>query len=64
MYLKFLSIKNFRQFSDFQVELNKGLNLLIGENNSGKTTLIDAIRLTLDTNSTEWVGIQERRKRL
>lgn len=59
MYLKFLSIKNFRQFSDFQVELNKGLNLLIGENNSGKTTLIDAIRLTLDTNSTEWVGIQE-----
>lgn len=59
MYLKTVKIQNFRQFEDFHVDLNKGLNLLIGENNSGKTTLIDAIRLTLDTNSTEWVGIQE-----
>ncbi|MHA3057768.1 ATP-dependent nuclease [Acinetobacter sp. ANC 5584] len=54
MYLKTIKINNFRIFQDFELELNQGLNLLIGENDSGKTALIDAIRLVLDTNSSEW----------
>ena len=29
--------------------LNKGLNILLGENDSGKTALIDAVRLVLGT---------------
>ena len=54
MYLQTIKINNFRIFQDFELEFNKGLNLLIGENDSGKTALIDAIRLVLDTNSSEW----------
>lgn len=59
MYLKRVKAKNFRQFEDFELELNKGMNLIVGENNSGKTTLIDAIRFVLDTNSAEWIRLKE-----
>ena len=54
MYLQSIKINNFRIFQNFELDFNKGLNLLIGENDSGKTALIDAIRLVLDTNSSEW----------
>lgn len=47
MYLKKLFIKNFRIFDKIGIELvfNKGVNAIIGENNSGKSSVIDAIRL-------------------
>lgn len=45
MYLKSLHIKNFRSIKDTNITFNKGLNILIGPNNSGKTTIIDALRI-------------------
>ena len=59
MFLADIKIENFRLFEDFKLTLNNGLNLIVGENNSGKTALIDAIRYTLDTNSAEWVRVNE-----
>ncbi|MCE7536434.1 ATP-dependent nuclease [Aliivibrio fischeri] len=58
MYLSSVTAENFRGFELTHVTLNKGLNLLVGENNAGKTSLIDAVRLVLDTNSAEWVRIK------
>ena len=51
MYLKKLLIKNFRIFDETGVELifNKGINAIIGENNSGKSSVIDAIRIVYST---------------
>ena len=60
MYLAKITIKNFRIFTDFELSFNEGLNLIVGENNSGKTALIDAIRYTLDTNAAEWIRVNER----
>lgn len=45
MYIKKIKIKNYRNFNDFEMEFNDGLNVIIGANNSGKTGLIHAIRL-------------------
>lgn len=59
MYLSKLEVQNFRQFENFSIEFRKGLNLLVGENNAGKSSVIDAIRISLDTNSAEWVSIQD-----
>ena len=58
MYLSSVTAENFRGFESTHVTLNKGLNLLVGENDAGKTSLIDAVRLVLDTNSAEWVRIK------
>jgi len=47
MYISQLRIKNFRVFDEIILSLNKGINILIGENNSGKTAIIDALRICL-----------------
>jgi predicted ATP-dependent endonuclease of OLD family len=48
MFLKTLTVEGYKCFGKkFQVHLSKGLNVLVGENGSGKTAIIDAIRLLL-----------------
>lgn len=46
MYISKLTIKNYRTFKDFSIEL-KPLTLIIGENNIGKSNLLDSIGLIL-----------------
>ncbi|MGN7765133.1 ATP-dependent nuclease [Paenibacillus sp. 22594] len=45
MYLSRLTIENFRGISTMDLSFNKDINILIGENGSSKSTIIDAIRL-------------------
>lgn len=47
MYLERFIIKNFRGLKETSLTFNKGLNVLIGENNAGKTAIIDALRVCL-----------------
>ena len=47
MWLRELQIRNFRKIAALTMRLPRGLTLLVGENNSGKTTIIDALRLML-----------------
>lgn len=48
MYITNLKIRNFRAIENLELNLNKGLNVLIGENNTGKTSVIDLLRLVFD----------------
>ncbi|KKG11057.1 hypothetical protein EO98_04310 [Methanosarcina sp. 2.H.T.1A.6] len=58
MYISILNIKGFRFFNDgFRLSLNKGLTVLVGENGSGKSTVIDAIRLLLGEDEYNRSGI-------
>lgn len=43
MILKHLSIVNFRNYADAELEFCAGANCLVGDNGSGKTTVLDAI---------------------
>lgn len=45
MFLKTITLKNFRSFDAGEVELQKDLTVFVGENNGGKSNAIDAIRL-------------------
>lgn len=45
MYLKTLTLSNFRSFERAQIPLCKDLTILVGENNGGKSNAVDAIRL-------------------
>ncbi|MFH2044335.1 MAG: AAA family ATPase [Pseudomonadota bacterium] len=74
MYLHNLKLWNFRKYGlcpkkgekeitnenfGLKIEFQPGLNVLVGENDSGKTAVIDAIRYLLDTNSQERTWITE-----
>ena len=52
MYIQNIKIKNYRNFSDFEMSFKDGLNVIIGSNNSGKTNLLRAIKLMADPDST------------
>lgn len=45
MYLSKLSIENFRGIKKMMLEFHKRINILIGENGSNKSAVIDSIRL-------------------
>jgi putative ATP-dependent endonuclease of the OLD family len=47
MRLLNLHIRNFRKIEDLFVTFPKGLTVIVGENNAGKTAIIDALRLML-----------------
>ena len=69
MHLSTLKLWNFRKFGDgaefsltkpnLSLTFNSGLNVLIGENDSGKSAIIDAIRFVLKTHSYDWTRIDE-----
>lgn len=48
MFLAKIRIRNFRCFADQTIYLRPGVNVLLGENNAGKTTVIKAFGLVLD----------------
>src|SRR5450830_1609262 len=66
MHLHHIRTHNFRAFGDgttapaLDWKLNPGMNILIGENDAGKTSIIDAIRFLLWTTSFEAVRLQEQ----
>jgi AAA15 family ATPase/GTPase len=43
--LQKLTLQNFRRFQDFELQQLGRINLLVGENNSGKTSILEAISL-------------------
>lgn len=63
MYLARLTIENFRCFGEgedkFILDLNPGLTALVGENDCGKSAIIDAIRFALGTTDQEWYRIED-----
>ncbi|WP_145855102.1 ATP-dependent nuclease [Pedobacter suwonensis] len=50
MFISKLSIRNFRNFKNINLNFQKGVNTVIGENGSGKTNILHAIRLLIDEN--------------
>ena len=67
MYLSRLRLWNFRKYCSgadnkpgVEVHFHEGLNVLIGENDSGKTAIIDAIRYVLRTQSGEYIQFDDK----
>lgn len=67
MYLSNIKLWNFRKYGSDTFDIDKpnldlnfteGLNVLIGENDSGKTAIIDAIKIVLKTHSYEYIKVE------
>lgn len=48
MYVKRVVIRNFRNIERADIQLDPGVSVFVGENGSGKTTILRALRLVLD----------------
>src|SRR5262245_3273908 len=64
MRIQNLRIENFRGFIRFEMKKLGRINLLVGENNSGKTTVLEAISILMaDGNpSNIWAALDRRRE--
>ena len=70
MYLSNIKLWNFRKFGleadidiqkpNLDLNLTKGLNVIIGENDSGKTAIIDAVKLVLKTHSYDYIRVEDK----
>jgi putative ATP-dependent endonuclease of OLD family len=65
MYVHRIIAENFRTFGDkksdkhLDLTLNKTLNVIVGENDAGKTAIVDAIRYALLTTSFEFIRLED-----
>ena len=60
MYISRLDIEGYKNCKNkSSIELKKGLNILVGENSSGKTTIINALRMILRENEYSYMNITE-----
>jgi len=48
VYLSGLDITGFRSLADVSIDLNRNVSVLIGENNGGKSNIVDVLRLVTD----------------
>ena len=48
MYIDKIKIVNFKSFEgEFELKLNRDLNIIVGDNEAGKSTILEAINLVL-----------------
>ncbi|MBB5876292.1 AAA family ATPase [Xanthomonas sp. 3498] len=65
MYVHRMFAENFRVFADsaskkhLDLQLAQGLNVLVGENDAGKTCIVDVMRYTLLTTSNDFIRIED-----
>lgn len=50
MHISKLTLRNYKNFLNSSLDFHKGVNTIIGENGSGKTNIMQAIRILLDEN--------------
>ena len=64
MYISKIKIKNFRNFDNSGqiIEFVKGVNVLTGHNNAGKTNVIKALQLVFDRNNKTKLAIDDFNK--
>ena len=63
MYIAEVTIENFRCFGEgeekFSLPLNPGLTAIVGENDTGKTAIVDALRFVLGTRDQEFFRVED-----
>lgn len=47
-YIKLLHIEGFKKFVSLDVPFNEHMNILVGENEAGKSTILDALKTVLN----------------
>lgn len=59
MFISNIRIENFRNFDSISVDFRDGINLLIGQNNAGKSNLLRALAIIFDSYSKKQLSIND-----
>ena len=59
MYISKVKIKGFRNFKEKESIFNDGINVIIGHNNAGKSNILKAISLVIDTQSSKRLEVSD-----
>ncbi len=59
MYIAHVRIEGYRCFKDTCIDFQPGLNVLIGENNAGKTTVLRALGLVFDKKNRRRIDLHD-----
>lgn len=59
MYISKIRIKGFRNFKEKEILFNDGINVVIGHNNAGKSNILKAISLVIDTQSSKRLEVYD-----
>lgn len=62
MYISKIKIESFRNFKSQEIEFKEGVNVIIGHNNAGKSNLLRAISLILDSNRSRRLDVDDFHK--
>ena len=64
MYISELNIKNFRIFSDNKIKFNERLNVIIGPNNCGKTTILAMLDILFGSSLSKKLNVNDFNKNI
>lgn len=64
MYISSICIEGFRNFKSCEIKFNEGVNVIIGHNNAGKTNLLRALSLVLDSKTSRKLEIDDFNKNI
>jgi predicted ATP-dependent endonuclease of OLD family len=64
VFISNIKIVNFRNFKNTDIKFNDGVNVIIGHNNAGKSNLIKALALVLDSKVTKQLDIDDFNKHI
>lgn len=59
MYISKNHIKGYRNFKDKEINFREGINVIIGPNNAGKSNLLIALDLVLNTETTKKLSLYD-----
>ena len=60
MYLEKVHLKNYKAIEELEIDLKPGINLLIGDNGSGKTSVLEGIAVALSGLFVNVVGVSTK----
>jgi predicted ATP-dependent endonuclease of OLD family len=55
MYIERIKVQNFRLLQDFSIDLQQNLSLVVGKNNSGKTSLLKVMDKFINGSESKFV---------
>src|SRR5690554_425428 len=59
MFISKIEIENYRNFDSTSVRFKDGINLIIGENNSGKSNLIKSLAMIFDQTAKRQLSVDD-----